>query len=120
MDVLYDTGIIESPIVDPDPTMAKTSRVVPTFVDDVVLTDDDKPVINADVFNAIKEERKIKEESSSGSTKAFSKFDNISSQKHLDATMPVKNLKDINKADSTSDTVKKEKFDRSYDLSNFE
>lgn len=120
MDVLYDTGMIESPIVDPDPTMAKTSRVIPTFVDDVVLTDDDKPVINADVFNAIKEERKIKEDSSSGSTKAFSKFDNISSQKNLDATMPVRNLKDINKADSASATEKKEKFDRSYDLSNFE
>lgn len=95
MDALYDTGMIESPIVDPDPTMAKTSRVIPTFVDDVVLTDHDKPVINADVFNAIKEERKIMEESSSGDTKSFSKFENISSNKNLDATMPVNNLKDI-------------------------
>ncbi|MBR2715806.1 MAG: hypothetical protein IKB73_06360 [Ruminococcus sp.] len=93
MDVLYDTGIIESPIVDPDPTVAKTSRVVPTFVDDVVLTDENKPVINKDVFNAIKEERKIVEDSSSGDTKSFSKFDNISSNKNMDATMPVKNLK---------------------------
>ncbi len=95
MDVLYDTGIIESPIVDPDPTMAGTSKVVPTFVDDVVLTDDNKPVINADVFNAIKEERKIMEEQSSGDTRSFSKFENISSQKNIDATMPVTNLKDI-------------------------
>ncbi len=121
MDVLYDTGMIESPIVDPDPTMAKTSHVVPTFVDDVVLTDDDKPVINADVFNAIKEDRKIKEDTSSGDTKSFSKFENISSQKDMDATMPVKNLKDIKTAqDSVPQTEKKEKFDRYYDLSNFE
>lgn len=94
MDVLYDTGMIDSPIVDPDPTMAKTSRVIPNFVDDVVLTDDDKPVINADVFNAIKEERR-NIENSSGDTRSFSKFENISSNKELGATMPVKNLKDI-------------------------
>lgn len=95
MDVLYDTGMIDSPIVDPDPTMAKTSRVIPTFVDDVVLTDHDKPVINADVFNAIKEERKIMEQESSGDTKSFSKFENISSNKNIDATMPVDNLKNL-------------------------
>lgn len=95
MDVLYDTGIIDSPIVDPDPTMAKTSRVIPTFVDDVVLTDHDKPVINADVFNAIKEERKIMEQESSGDTKSFSKFENISSNKNIDATMPVNDLKNL-------------------------
>ncbi len=95
MDVLYDTGMIDSPIVDPDPTMAKTSRVIPTFVDDVVLTDHDKPVINADVFNAIKEERKIMEQESSGDTKSFSKFENISSNKNIDATMPVNDLKNL-------------------------
>ena len=95
MDALYDTGMIDSPIVDPDPTMAKTSRVIPTFVDDVVLTDHDKPVINADVFNAIKEERKIMEQESSGDTKSFSKFENISSKKNIDATMPVDNLKNL-------------------------
>ena len=93
MDVLYDTGMIDSPIVDP--TMAKTSRVIPTFVDDVVLTDHDKPVINADVFNAIKEERKIMEQESSGDTKSFSKFENISSNKNIDATMPVNDLKNL-------------------------
>lgn len=95
MDVLYDTGMIDSPIVDPDPTMAKTSRVIPTFVDDVVLTDHDKPVINADVFNAIKEERKIMEQESSGDTKSFSKFENISSNKNIDATRPVNDLKNL-------------------------
>ncbi len=119
MDVLYDTGIIESPISDPDPTMAKTSKVVPTFVDDVVLTDDDKPVINADVFNAIKEDRKIASEDESGDTKSFSKFENISSNKDLGATMPVENIKDIannNTDDSGDDTDSS----RPYDLSVFE
>lgn len=108
MDVLYDTKMIESPIADPDPTMAKTSRVIPSFVDDVV-TDDDKPVINADVFNAIKEERKIMEEESSGDTKSFSKFENISSSKTTDATMPVENLKRFtgNLSDSSSDDILK-------------
>lgn len=95
MDVLYDTGMIDSPIASPDPTMAKTSRVIPTFVDDVVLTDHDKPVINADVFNAIKEDRKVIEQQSSGDTKSFSKFENISSNKNLDATMPVNDLKNL-------------------------
>ena len=95
MDVLYDTGMIDSSIVDPDPTMAKTSRVIPTFVDDVVLTDHDKPVINADVFNAIKEDRKVMEQQSSGETKSFSRFENISSNKNLDATMPVNDLKNL-------------------------
>ncbi|MBQ8860259.1 MAG: hypothetical protein IJ015_02850 [Ruminococcus sp.] len=108
MDVLYDTKMIESPIADPDPTMAKTSRVIPSFVDDVV-TDDDKPVINADVFNAIKEERKIMEEESSGDTKSFSKFENISSSKTTDATMPVENLKRFtgNLNDSSADDILK-------------
>ena len=95
MDVLYDTGMIDSPITSPDPTMAKTSRVIPTFVDDVVLTDHDKPVINADVFNAIKEDRKVMEQQSSGDTKSFSRFENISSNKNLDATMPVNDLKNL-------------------------
>lgn len=109
MDVLYDTGMIESPYTSPDPTMAKTSRVIPTFVDDVVLTDDDKPVINADVFNAIKEERKIMEEQSSGDTRSFSKFENISSTKATDATMPVENLKSFtgNLNDNNSDDILK-------------
>lgn len=117
MDVLYDTGMIESPIVDPDPTMAKTSKVVPTFVDDVVLTDHDKPVINADVFNAIKEERRVLSEDTGGDTKSFSKFENISSNKDIGDTMPVDNLKDVA---SKSDSSEKSKISgRHYDLSSF-
>lgn len=100
MDVLYDTNIVESPIVDPDPTVAKSSKVVPAFVDDVVLTDDDRPVINEDIFNAIKEERKIVDDESSGSTKSFSKVDGITDTNNIESTMPVRNLKDIlNKLD---------------------
>ena len=95
MDVLYDTGIVESPIVDPDLTVASSSKVVPAFVDDVVLTEDNKPVINKDVFNAIKEERKIVEDESSGSTKSFSKFDTNTSSNNIESTMPVRNIKDI-------------------------
>lgn len=119
MDVLYDTGIIESPITDPDPTMAQTSNVVPTFVDDVVLTDDDKPVINADIFNAIKEERKIVEDDDTASdTKSFSRFENISSSKDMGDTMPVDNLKDISSRKSDDDDD--DTAGGSYDLSVFE
>lgn len=95
MDVLYDTQMVEAPKSDPDPTMAKASKVVPTFVDDVVLEDDNyKPNISQDVFNAIKEERKVVAETDGG-TKAFDKFENISSSKATDATMTVESLRDI-------------------------
>ena len=94
MDSLYDTGIVESPIVDPDPTVAKSSTVIPAFVDDVVLTDDDKPVINKDIFNAIKEERKIKE-TASGDTKSFSKFERTATSDNINSTMPIKSIKEI-------------------------
>lgn len=94
MDVLYDTEMVESPFMDPDPTVAKTSKVVPAFVDDVVLTDHDKPVINAEIFNAIKE-RKVVEEESSGDTKSFFKVESSSDTNNIESTMPVKNLKDI-------------------------
>ena len=94
MDSLYDTGIVESPIVDPDPTVAKYSTVIPAFVDDVVLTDDDKPVINKDIFNAIKEERKIKE-TASGDTKSFSKFESTATSDNINSTMPIKSIKEI-------------------------
>lgn len=111
MDALYDTQMVEAQQNDPDPTMAKTSKVVPAFVDDIVLEDDDyKPNINADVFNAIKEERKIVSDAG-GSTKAFDKFENISSRASS-ATMMVDDIKDIGK--------KEEKKDSSYDLTNFE
>lgn len=94
MDVLYDTEMVDSPILDPDPTVAKTSKVVPAFVDDVVLTDDDKPVINAEIFNAIKE-RKVIDEESSGDTKSFVKIESNSNTNNIESTMPVNNLKDI-------------------------
>ena len=111
MDALYDTQMVEAQQNDPDPTMAKSSKVVPAFVDDIVLEDDDyKPNINADVFNEIKEERKIVSDAG-GSTKAFDKFENISSKASSD-TMMVNDIKDIGKADDVKDD--------SYDLSNFE
>ena len=115
MDALYDTDIIDSPIVDPDPTMAKTSRVIPTFVDDVV-TDDDKPIINKDIFNAIKGDRKIIDDvDTGGDTKSFSKFEDIKSNKDIGDTMPVTNLKNI--SSEKSDVKVRNK--KSYDLSQF-
>ncbi len=94
-DSLYDTDMVDSPMADPDPTMQKSAKVVPTFVDDVILGDEDyKPAINSDVFNAIKGERKVVGETDGG-TKSFDKFENISSNKNIGNTMPVGNLKDI-------------------------
>ncbi|MBQ3416562.1 MAG: hypothetical protein IJH32_01830 [Ruminococcus sp.] len=114
MDALYDTQMVEAQQNDPDPTMAKTSKVVPAFVDDIVLEDEEyKPNINADVFNAIKEERKIISDAG-GYTKAFDKFENISSRASSD-TMMVKDIKDIGKQEDV-----KENSDSSYDLTNFE
>ncbi len=114
MDSLYDTQIVESPVVDPDPTVASKSTVIPAFVDDVVFSDSDDPVINTEVFNAIKEERKIIEESTtSGDTKSFSKFENVSSSKNIDSTMPVQNLKDVKVNTNQNKTPR-------YDLNNFE
>lgn len=111
MDALYDMGMVEAQQNDPDPTVAKSSKVVPAFVDDIVLEDEEyKPNINADVFNAIKEERKIVSDTD-GSTKAFDKFENISS-KASSATMMVEDIKNIKKKEESKDT--------SYDLSNFE
>ena len=115
MDALYDTDIIDSPIVDPDPTMAETSKVIPTFVDDVV-TDDDKPIINKDIFNAIKGDRKIIDDvDTGGDTKSFSKFEDIKSNKDIGDTMPVTNLKNI--SSEKSDVKVRNK--KSYDLSQF-
>lgn len=93
-DSLYDTEMVDN-ANDPDPTMQTSAKVVPTFVDDVILGDDDyKPAINSDVFNAIKEERKVVGETNGG-TKSFDRFENISSNKASGDTMPVGNLKDI-------------------------
>jgi len=108
-DSLYDTEMVNTPMVDPDPTMASTAKVTPAFVDDIVLGDDDyKPVINSDVFNAIKEERKIIEDTDGG-TKPFDKFDNISSSGDIGDTRPVGNLKDFG-SDSTNYDVDIKKF----------
>jgi len=94
-DSLYDTEMVDN--TEPDPTMAKNAKVVPAFVDDVVLGDEDiKPTINSEIFNAIKEERKIVGETDGG-TKSFDKFENISSNKTMGDTMAVGDLKDIPK-----------------------
>ena len=111
MDALYDMEMVESQSNDPDPTMARTSKVVPAFVDDIVLEDEEyKPNINADVFNAIKEERKIVSDTD-GSTRAFDKFENISSRASSDTVM-VDDIRDIKKPS--------EEDDSSYDISAFE
>ena len=94
-DSLYDTEMVNTPIASPDPTMASTAKVAPAFVDELVLGDEDyKPTINSDVFNAIKEERKIIEDTDGG-TKPFDKFDNISSSGDIGSTRPVGDLKNI-------------------------
>ncbi|MBR1534916.1 MAG: hypothetical protein IJ639_11150 [Ruminococcus sp.] len=78
-DALYDTDMMNAPIVEPDPTMASSAKVAPAFVDDIVLGDEEyKPAINSDIFNAIKEERKVVADADGG-TKSFSRFENISS-----------------------------------------
>ena len=142
MDALYDTQMVEAE-ADPDPTMAKTAKVVPAFVDDIVLGDEEyKPAIDASVFSAIKEERKVAAETDGG-TKSFDRFENISSSGTSGDTMPVENLRSITSnvdtaEKSTIDTVQKivdeaesaddsvtEKTDsssndRGYDLSIFE
>ena len=110
-DALYDTQMVETPKADPDPTVAATAKVVPAFVDDVVLGDEDyQPAINADVFNAIKEERKVVADTDGG-TKSFDRFENISSDS-LGDTRPVDSLKDID--------ITVEPNDGSYDLRRFE
>ena len=94
-DSLYDTEMVDTPIADPDPTMAKTAKVVPAFVDDIVLGDDEyRPAIDSSVFNAIKEERKIVADTDGG-TKSFDRFENISSSADIGSTKPVESLKDI-------------------------
>lgn len=111
-DSLYDTDMVDS-AQDPDPTMAQNAKVVPTFVDDVLLGDDDyKPAINSDIFNAIKEERKVVGETDGG-TKSFDKFENISSNKNIGDTMAVKSLKDIPK-------IEEEKLAQSAEIGSLE
>ena len=117
-DSLYDTQMVEAE-ADPDPTMATTSKVVPAFVDDIVLGDDEyKPAIDADVFKAIKEERRVVADTDGG-TKSFDRFENISSSGELGDTMPVSNLKDVPVREKTS-AAEPQETDVPYDLSIFE
>lgn len=98
-DALYDTDMMNAPIIEPDPTMASSAKVAPAFIDDIELGEADfKSTFNADVFNAIKEERKVIADTDGG-TKAFDKFDNISSSnsQEIGETRPVGNLKNITK-----------------------
>ena len=116
-DSLYDTGMVETPNADPDPTMAQTAKVVPAFVDDIVLGDDDyKPAIDSDIFNTIKEERRAIAETDGG-TRSFDKFENISSSAKNGNTMPVGNISDIPKM---QEEKRSSAPGRHYDLSNFE
>ena len=96
-DSLYDTGMGENAAADPDPTMAASAAAVPAFVDDPVLEDDHyKPVIDSDVFNSIKEERRAIAETDGG-TRSFDRFENISSTASIDRTMQVDSISDIPK-----------------------
>lgn len=97
-DSLYNTDMVNTPIADPDPTVASSAKVTPAFVDDIVLGDEEyKPAINSDIFNSIKEERKVAAQVDGG-TRSFDKFENISSsvKEDIDGTKPVINLKIIN------------------------
>lgn len=92
MDSLYDTHMVEAPRVVP-----QTSKVLPTFVDDVILDDDEfKPSIDQDIFEAIKKDRSAVAKVDGG-TKPISSFENISSNvaPASDKTMPVADLKEI-------------------------
>ena len=98
-DSLYDTDMMNAPIIEPDPTMASSARVAPAFIDDLDMMGDTdyKPTINSEIFNAIKEERKVAADTDGG-TKAFSKFENISSSEdNVGGTRLVGNLKNIPK-----------------------
>ncbi len=105
-DSLYDTEMVNTPIADPDPTMASSAKVAPAFVDDIVLGDDDyKPAINSDIFNAIKEERKIVEDTDGG-TKPFTKTDAVGDAE-MGNTRPVEDLKDISSSSDFDHDVKR-------------
>ncbi|WP_407383873.1 hypothetical protein [Ruminococcus sp.] len=100
-DSLYDTDMVNAPMADPDPTMASSAKVAPAFIDDLTLSDEKySPTINSDVFNAIKEERKVVADTQGG-TKAFDRFENISSSGNPDvgSTRMVVNIKNISSSD---------------------
>lgn len=77
-DALYDTDMMNAPIIEPDPTMASTAKVAPAFMDDIADHTEYRPAIDPSVFNAIKDERKAVSDVDGG-TKAFDRFENISS-----------------------------------------
>ncbi|WP_316631433.1 hypothetical protein [uncultured Ruminococcus sp.] len=78
-DSLYDTDMVNTPMIDPDPTMASSAKTAPAFIDDLAYSDRKyQPAIDPDVFKAIKGERKAIEEVDGG-TRPFDKFENISS-----------------------------------------
>ena len=96
-DSLYDTDMVNAPMADPDPTMASSAKVAPAFMDDMVLNDEKyQPSINSDVFNAIKEERRVAADTQGG-TKAFDRFENISStgSDDIGSTRMVGDIKNI-------------------------
>lgn len=118
-DALYDTQMVEAE-ADPDPTMATTSKVVPAFVDDIVLGDDEyKPAIDAGVFAAIKEERRVATDTDGG-TRSFDRFENISSSGVSGDTVPVSDLSDLSTRDSDSGSDTSQDTESPYDLSTFE
>ena len=78
-DSLYDTDMVNTPMIDPDPTMASSAKTAPAFIDDLAYSDRKyQPAIDPDVFKAIKGERKAIEEVDGG-TRPFDKFENMSS-----------------------------------------
>ena len=95
-DSLYDTDYVGN-YADPDPTMASSAKVAPAFMNDRMIDDEEyKPSINSDIFNAIKEDRKVVADADGG-TKHFDKFENISSSgDDTEGTKLVGNLKNIN------------------------
>ena len=110
-DSLYSTDMVNTPIVDPDPTMASSAKAAPAFIDDIALDDRQyQSAINSDVFNAIKEERKAVSDTGGG-TKSFDRFDTISSKGDKGVTKPVGNLKNIS-------STYEQKYD-DYDVSRF-
>ena len=80
-----------------------SAKVAPAFIDDLSYSDTEyQPAINPKVFNAIKDERKAVKEVDGG-TKAFDKFENISSSgEEIGDTKLVGNLKTVPRQKSRS------------------
>ena len=88
------------------PTMASSAKVAPAFMDDFDIGDEEyRPSINSDVFNAIKEERKVVSDTQGG-TRSFDRFDTINSSKggeNIGSTKLVGNLKRISTENDPAD-----------------